>query len=84
MSPYMPVGRRGGRSSSFHSEDINTSMPFSSIAMSRSSMKRGHKKESKFNFLDKLKIGKEKKPKNYDRLNIEDIIVEEENEMPLE
>ena len=52
--------------------------------MSRSSFKRGHKKESKFNFLERLKIGKEKKPKNYDRLNIEDIIVEEENEMPLE
>ena len=84
MSPYMPVGRRGGRSSSFNSEINNSSMPFSSIAMSRSSFNRSHKKGSKYNFLNKLKIGKDKKSKNYDRLNIEDIIVEEENEKPIE
>jgi hypothetical protein len=63
MSPYMPAGRRGGRSSSFNSVINDSSMPFSSIAMSRSSFSRSHKK-GKFNFLNKLKIGKEKKYKN--------------------
>lgn len=54
--------------------------------MSRGSFQRGQKKGSKFKFLNKLKIvGKEKKSKHYDRLNIEDIIIEEEkNEKPLE
>lgn len=77
MSPYMPV-KRGGRSSSFHSGVNDSSMPFSSIAMSRGSFSRNNKKQ-KFAFFNKLKIGKEKKVEQ-DRLNIEDIIVEEEKE----
>ena len=81
MSPYKPMSRRGGRSSSFNSEINNSSMPFSSIAMSRSSFQRNNKK-TKFAFLNKLKLGKEKK--KHDRLNIEDIIIEEDNEKPLE
>jgi hypothetical protein len=80
MSPYMPVGRKGGRSSSFNSEINNSSLPFSSIAMSRSSFERSQKKGLRFNFLNKIKIGKDKKSKNYDRLNIEDIVAEDENE----
>jgi hypothetical protein len=34
--------------------------------------------------LNKMKMGKDKKPKNYDRLNIEDIVAEDENEKTLE
>lgn len=48
--------------------------------MSHGSFTRAHKKSTKFNFMNKLKIGKEKKDKKYDRLNIEDIIDEEPKE----
>jgi translation initiation factor IF-1 len=74
MSPYAPISRRAGRSASFNSEINNSSVPFSSMAMSRGSFQHVQKK-NKFAFLNKLKIGKERKHK--ERMNIEDIIVEE-------
>ena len=62
-SPGKARAKNSRRSLSFHS-DINNSMPFSSIAMSRdSAMKKygiGGKKNSKFNFLTKLRTKKDK------------------------
>jgi hypothetical protein len=79
MSPYAPITRRAGRSSSFHSEINNSSMPFSSIAMSRSSFER--QKKNKLGFLNKLKIGKEKKHRGDRLIVVEDVIEEEQKEV---
>jgi len=54
------------RSASFHS-DPNSSMPFSSMAMSRESFQAYKKRGGKFNFLKKIR-GNNKKLGNYGEL----------------
>lgn len=89
MSPYTPNQRPYGRerSHSFKSNKINSSsVPHSSMGMSRGSYNARNKKNSKFNFFKQFKDKKEEKKKGKrnkqakdsgDRLRVQDIILEE-------